>query len=109
MIKDAWLFKTVKLFQGMVKRRVQPEDVIINCSKDSVWPKPPEGHQWKEVRHDNTVSISNIKLFPVSEKHLYSLLASILFKQHIDGTVFTLLPIVIARTVIHRTGKVSRF
>ncbi len=41
----------------MVKRRVQPEDVIINCSKDSVWPVPPEGHKWKEVRHDNTVSI----------------------------------------------------
>jgi hypothetical protein len=42
--------------QGMVKRRVQPEEVIINCSKDSQWPKPPEGHKWKEVRHDNAVS-----------------------------------------------------
>ena len=45
--------------QGMVKRRVQPEDVIINCSKDSDWPKPPAGHKWKEVRHDNTVMISS--------------------------------------------------
>ena len=44
------------IFQGMIKRRVQPEDVIINCSKDSEWPKAPAGHKWKEVRHDNTVS-----------------------------------------------------
>ena len=41
---------------GMLKRRVNPEDVIINCSKDSTKPKPPDGHKWKEVRHDNTVT-----------------------------------------------------
>jgi len=41
---------------GTLKRRVEPEDVIINCSKDSAWPKPPPGHKWKEVRHDNTVT-----------------------------------------------------
>nr|CAH0105880.1 unnamed protein product [Daphnia galeata] len=40
---------------GMVKRRVMPEDVIINCSKGTA-PKPPPGHKWKEVRHDNTVT-----------------------------------------------------
>ena len=40
----------------MLKRRVMPEDVIINCSKDSTFPKPPDGHKWKEVRHDNTVT-----------------------------------------------------
>ncbi len=42
--------------QGMLKRRVEPGDVIINCSKDSDRPKPPEGHNWKEVRHDDTVT-----------------------------------------------------
>ncbi|KAL1257001.1 hypothetical protein QQF64_012546 [Cirrhinus molitorella] len=42
--------------QGMLKKRIQPEDVIINCSKDSRIPEPPAGHQWKEVRHDNTVT-----------------------------------------------------
>uniref|UniRef100_A0A0K2TK98 DNA topoisomerase I n=1 Tax=Lepeophtheirus salmonis TaxID=72036 RepID=A0A0K2TK98_LEPSM len=42
--------------QGMLKRRVVPEDVIINCSKDSKFPEPPPGHRWKEVRHDNTVT-----------------------------------------------------
>ncbi|XP_039609678.1 DNA topoisomerase I, mitochondrial-like isoform X2 [Polypterus senegalus] len=41
---------------GMLKRRIVPEDVIINCSKDSGIPKPPPGHKWKEVRHDNTVT-----------------------------------------------------
>jgi len=41
---------------GMVKRRTQPEDVIINCGKDSNIPKAPEGHKWKEVRHDNMVA-----------------------------------------------------
>uniref|UniRef100_A0A1I7VDA3 DNA topoisomerase I n=1 Tax=Loa loa TaxID=7209 RepID=A0A1I7VDA3_LOALO len=41
---------------GRLKRRINPEDVIINCSKDSEIPKPPEGHRWKEVRHDNTVT-----------------------------------------------------
>ncbi|CAK1550094.1 unnamed protein product [Leptosia nina] len=41
---------------GMLKRRVMPEDVLINCSKDSKIPKPPSGHKWKEVRHDNTVT-----------------------------------------------------
>ncbi|XP_030777108.1 DNA topoisomerase I, mitochondrial isoform X1 [Rhinopithecus roxellana] len=40
---------------GMLKRRVMPEDVVINCSRDSKIPEPPVGHQWKEVRSDNTV------------------------------------------------------
>ena len=42
--------------QGMIKRRIQPEDVIINCSKDSKIPKPPDGHKWKKVQHDNSVT-----------------------------------------------------
>lgn len=41
---------------GLVKRRIMPEDVMINCSKDSALPVPPKGHRWKEVRHDNTVT-----------------------------------------------------
>merc|ERR1712226_1658486 len=42
--------------QGCLKRRTMPEDVTINCSADSEWPKPPEGHEWKKVQHDNTVT-----------------------------------------------------
>ncbi|XP_020287311.1 DNA topoisomerase 1 isoform X2 [Pseudomyrmex gracilis] len=41
---------------GKLKKRVLPEDVLINCSKDSNIPKPPHGHKWKEVRHDPTVT-----------------------------------------------------
>ena len=33
-----------------------PEDVIINCSEDSQYPEPPEGHTWKEIRHDKTAT-----------------------------------------------------
>lgn len=47
---------------GMLKKRVVPEDVIINCSKDAKVPDPPKGHKWKEVRHDNTVSIDHVLL-----------------------------------------------
>lgn len=42
--------------QGMIKRRINPEDVIINCSKDSEVPVPPKGRKWKKVQHDNTVT-----------------------------------------------------
>ncbi|RXM28286.1 DNA topoisomerase 1 [Acipenser ruthenus] len=42
--------------QGKLKKRIQPEDVIINCSRDSKIPEPPLGHKWKEVRFDNTVT-----------------------------------------------------
>ncbi|KAI6220979.1 DNA topoisomerase I [Aphelenchoides fujianensis] len=41
---------------GKLKKRIQPEDVIINCSKGTAVPTAPEGHKWKEVRHDNTVT-----------------------------------------------------
>uniref|UniRef100_A0AAR2K6W8 DNA topoisomerase I n=1 Tax=Pygocentrus nattereri TaxID=42514 RepID=A0AAR2K6W8_PYGNA len=41
---------------GKLKKRVQPEDVIINCSKDVKIPEPPPGHRWKKVQHDNTVT-----------------------------------------------------
>ncbi|KAM6929978.1 DNA topoisomerase I, mitochondrial [Lycodopsis pacificus] len=41
---------------GMLKRRIRPQDIIINCSKDSKQPKPPTGTKWKELRHDNKVT-----------------------------------------------------
>ncbi|XP_073536177.1 DNA topoisomerase I, mitochondrial isoform X2 [Phyllobates terribilis] len=41
---------------GMLKLRIKPEDVIINCSKDAKVPEPPPGHRWKEVRFDNAVT-----------------------------------------------------
>ncbi|KAG9470251.1 hypothetical protein GDO78_018474 [Eleutherodactylus coqui] len=41
---------------GMLKLRIKPEDVIINCSSDSKVPEPPSSHRWKEVRFDNSVT-----------------------------------------------------
>ncbi|GIX70842.1 DNA topoisomerase 1 [Caerostris darwini] len=41
---------------GMLKRRVEAEDILINIGKEAEVPEPPPGHKWKEVRHDNAVS-----------------------------------------------------
>jgi DNA topoisomerase I len=37
---------------GTVKTRVMPEQITINIGKEAEVPPPPEGHKWKEVRHD---------------------------------------------------------
>ncbi|BFZ61967.1 DNA topoisomerase 1 [Saitoella coloradoensis] len=41
---------------GKLKQRVMPEQITINIGKNAPVPTPPEGHSWKEVRHDNTVT-----------------------------------------------------
>lgn len=37
---------------GRVKKRVKPEQITINIGKGVQPPAPPEGHKWKEVKHD---------------------------------------------------------
>ncbi|KAJ8611821.1 hypothetical protein MRB53_037734 [Persea americana] len=37
---------------GRFKKRVLPEQITINIGKGAMVPKPPEGHKWKEVKHD---------------------------------------------------------
>ena len=37
---------------GKVKKRVQPEQITINIGKEATVPVPPEGHRWKEIKHD---------------------------------------------------------
>ena len=37
---------------GRFKKRVTPEQITINIGKDAMVPKPPDGHKWKEVKHD---------------------------------------------------------
>ncbi|KAK3074113.1 DNA topoisomerase 1 [Teratosphaeriaceae sp. CCFEE 6253] len=37
---------------GKFKKRVSPEQIIINIGTEAMVPKPPEGHKWKEVKHD---------------------------------------------------------
>ena len=43
-------------FLPRVQRRVQPEDVTINVSKNAHVPEPPPGHKWKQVQHDSKVT-----------------------------------------------------
>ncbi len=38
---------------GHVKKRVRPEQITINIGEKAQVPAPPEGHHWKEVRHDH--------------------------------------------------------
>ncbi|KIX01350.1 uncharacterized protein Z518_09075 [Rhinocladiella mackenziei CBS 650.93] len=37
---------------GKVKTRVMPEQITINIGEDAKVPPPPEGHRWKEIKHD---------------------------------------------------------
>ncbi len=37
---------------GRWKKRVAPEQITINIGKNAKVPAPPEGHKWKEVKHD---------------------------------------------------------
>lgn len=41
---------------GSLKKRIMPEDVIINCSKGSKVPVPPPTRKWHSIQHDNTVT-----------------------------------------------------
>jgi DNA topoisomerase-1 len=37
---------------GRFKKRVPPEQITINIGKEATVPRPPEGHNWKEIKHD---------------------------------------------------------
>jgi len=37
---------------GKVKTRIPPEQVTLNIGKEATVPAPPEGHKWKEIKHD---------------------------------------------------------
>ena len=40
---------------GKIKKRINPEDVIINLDKDAKIPTPNVGGKWKKVINDNGV------------------------------------------------------
>ncbi|XP_031560302.1 DNA topoisomerase I, mitochondrial-like [Actinia tenebrosa] len=42
--------------QGKLKKRVMPEDIIINIGKGAKVPVPPDGRKWKKVIHDDKVT-----------------------------------------------------
>lgn len=37
---------------GHLKKRVLPEQITLNLGKEATVPAPPEGHRWKEIKHD---------------------------------------------------------
>jgi len=41
---------------GRVKKRIMPEDIIINIGKGAKVPEPLPGHKWKQIIHNNTVT-----------------------------------------------------
>ncbi|KAJ3038715.1 DNA topoisomerase 1 [Rhizophlyctis rosea] len=41
---------------GHLKLRVQPEQITINIGEEAKVPEPPEGHKWKGVVHDHSVT-----------------------------------------------------
>ncbi|KAL9092958.1 MAG: hypothetical protein Q9159_000582 [Coniocarpon cinnabarinum] len=38
---------------GRIKKRVLPEQITINIGEKAQVPAPPEGHRWKEIKHDH--------------------------------------------------------
>jgi DNA topoisomerase-1 len=71
---------------GVLKRRVQPEDITINVAHLAVVPAcPVPGHAWKRVIHDPTVTWLAYWKDSVAGNHKYvSLAASSSFKGRSD-------------------------
>lgn len=62
--------------RGKIKRDIEPEEVTINVGKEAPIPEPPEGHKWKEVIHDSTLSwIANWR-DPISNELKYVYLSA---------------------------------
>ena len=61
---------------GKVKSRVQPEQIIINIGKEATVPTPPEGHRWKEVRHDQEGTWLAMWQENINNAHKYVMLAA---------------------------------
>lgn len=40
---------------GKIKKRIYPEDIIINIGENVAVPVPMNGHKWKKIIHDNKV------------------------------------------------------
>jgi DNA topoisomerase-1 len=76
---------------GKIKRRLYPEDFIINISKDVAIPEPLEGHEWKKVVHNHDVEWIASWNDPVTGKIKYIWLSSSSdFKANNDYNKFEL-------------------
>ncbi|KAI9784092.1 MAG: DNA topoisomerase 1 [Geoglossum umbratile] len=61
---------------GKVKKRVLPEQITINISKDATVPPPPPGHRWKEIKHDDTATWLAMWQENVNKQYKYVMLAA---------------------------------
>lgn len=61
---------------GTVKTRVMPEQITINIGKEAKVPPPPEGHKWKEIRHDQEATWLAMWQENVNGNYKYVMLAA---------------------------------
>jgi DNA topoisomerase-1 len=75
---------------GRIKKRIYPEDIILNLSKNAPIPKPNIGGKWKKIVHDNEgVWIASWKDKLVDKmKYVYMSMAESFFKSTSDITKF---------------------
>ena len=89
---------------GMIKKRIYPEDVIINLDKEAKIPTPNIGGNWKKVINDNNVIwlatwIDNIT---GKNKYIFTSMESI-FKSASDEKKFDL-----ARKLKRKAGNIRK-
>ena len=78
--------------RGSIKKRIYPEDVIINLSKDAIIPEPNiEGHTWGKIIHDqNVIWLASWKdTIQEKNKYIFTSLDSF-FKSKSDESKFNL-------------------
>lgn len=76
---------------GKIKRRLYPEDVIINIGKNTPPPEPLEGHKWGEIIHNRDVEwIASWKDYVTGKNKYVWLSHSSEFKAHNDFNKFEL-------------------
>ncbi|KAI9770226.1 MAG: DNA topoisomerase 1 [Geoglossum simile] len=61
---------------GKVKKRVLPEQITVNVSKNATVPPPPPGHKWKEIKHDDTATWLAMWQENVNKQYKYVMLAA---------------------------------
>ena len=76
---------------GMIKRRINPEDVVINLDKNAPVPTPNIGGKWKKVIHDNKVIwlATWTDMITKKNKYVFTSMES-LFKSKSDEKKFDL-------------------
>ena len=77
---------------GCIKKRIYPEDITLNLSKDAIIPKPNlSGHEWGNIIHDtNVVWLATWKdTITTKSKYIFTSLESF-FKSKSDEDKFNL-------------------